>query len=41
MSPLVQRGAIQYITEDDLPPLKPTDESRTLGEDLKQAMKNQ
>ena len=41
MSPLVKKGAVQYITEDDLPPLKPTDESRNLGEDLNQAMKNQ
>ena len=41
MSPLVKKGAVQYITEEDLPPLKPTDESRTLGEDLNQAMKNQ
>jgi ATP-binding cassette subfamily C (CFTR/MRP) protein 1 len=40
MSPLVKKGAIQFITEDDLPPLKPTDESYNLGEDLKQALKN-
>jgi ATP-binding cassette subfamily C (CFTR/MRP) protein 1 len=41
MSPLVKKGAIQFITEDDLPPLKPTDQSVILGEDLKQALKNQ
>ena len=41
MSPLVKKGAIQYITEDDLPPLKPSDEASNLGEDLKQAMKKQ
>ena len=41
MSPLVEKGAIQFITEDDLPPLKPTDESHNLGEDLKRALKNQ
>ena len=41
MSPLVKKGAIQFITEDDLPPLKPTDESVNLGDDLKQALKNQ
>ena len=40
MSPLVKKGAIQFITEDDLPPLKPADESYNLGEDLKQALKN-
>jgi hypothetical protein len=39
MSPLVKKGAIQFITEEDLPPLKPTDESYNLGEDLKQALK--
>ena len=41
MSPLVKKGAVQYITENDLPPLEPTDESRNLGEDLKQALKKQ
>jgi hypothetical protein len=41
MSPLVTKGAIQYITEDDLPPLQPTDESSNLGDGLKQAMKKQ
>ena len=41
MSPLVKKGAIQFITEDDLPPLTPADESSNLGEDLKQALKNQ
>ena len=40
MSALVKKGAIQFITEDDLFPLKPTDESYNLGEDLKQALKN-
>jgi hypothetical protein len=37
----MKKGAVQVITEDDLPPLKPTDESINLGEDLKQALKNQ
>ena len=41
MSPLVEKGAVQFITEDDLPPLTPTDESSILGEELKQALKKQ
>jgi ATP-binding cassette, subfamily C (CFTR/MRP), member 1 len=41
MSPLVKKGAIQFITEEDLPPLQPTNKSISLGEDLKQALKNQ
>jgi hypothetical protein len=41
MSSLVKKGAIRFITEDDLPPLQPMDQSIDLGEDLKQALKNQ
>ncbi|CAA7267383.1 unnamed protein product [Cyclocybe aegerita] len=38
MTPLMKKGASQYITVDDLPPLKSSDESANLGQDLKNAM---
>lgn len=41
MTPLMKKGVSQFITEDDLPPLLPRDESEKLGEDLQVAMKNQ
>ena len=41
MTSLMKKGATQFITENDLPPLRSTDESISLGEDLKQALKNQ
>jgi len=37
MTPLVKKGALQYITQDDLPPLVPEDESGRLGDDLQDA----
>ncbi|KAF8957433.1 multidrug resistance-associated ABC transporter [Flammula alnicola] len=39
MTPLMKKGASTFITEDDLFPLIPSDESVNLGEDLKKAMK--
>lgn len=41
MNPLMKRGATQIITEADLFPLKPSDESSKLGDDLKSAMEKQ
>lgn len=41
MTPLMKKGVSQFITEDDLPPLLPRDESEKLGEDLQVAMKSQ
>ncbi|KAF8638952.1 hypothetical protein AX16_010426 [Volvariella volvacea WC 439] len=38
MTPLMRKGAKQYITEEDLPALHPKDESKKLGEDLKEAL---
>jgi hypothetical protein len=37
----MQKGATQIITEGDLPPIKTSDESSKLGDDLKRAMKTQ
>ncbi|KAL1677546.1 P-loop containing nucleoside triphosphate hydrolase protein [Schizophyllum commune] len=34
MTPLMRKGATEYITEEDLPALKPADESRNLGNTL-------
>ncbi|CDO77661.1 hypothetical protein BN946_scf184969.g12 [Trametes cinnabarina] len=39
MDKLMQKGAREYITEDDLPALVPQDEAGALGERLKRAMK--
>jgi hypothetical protein len=41
MNPLMTKGAAQFITEDDLPPLKASDESANLGKDLQRAMQKQ
>jgi len=41
LTPLIKRGARQFITEDDLPELVPEDEASKLGESLQRAMKNQ
>ena len=41
MTPLMKKGATQFITEEDLPPLTKSDESAKLGEDLKNALKTQ
>lgn len=41
MTGLMKKGASQYITEDDLPPLLPRDESTALGNDLQEAMAKQ
>ena len=41
MTPLMKRGVKQYITESDLPPLPPKDESVQLGKDLESAMSKQ
>lgn len=37
----MKKGASDFITEDDLFPLVPSDESFNLGNDLKQAMEKQ
>ncbi len=37
----MQRGAAHFITEDDLPPLKPSDESERLGRRLEDGLKRQ
>jgi ATP-binding cassette, subfamily C (CFTR/MRP), member 1 len=41
LTPLMTKGAKQYITEDDLPALLPRDESAKLGESLHTAMQKQ
>lgn len=41
MTPLLKKGVAQFITEDDLPPLPPKDESAKLGGALQIAMKKQ
>ena len=41
MTPLMKRGVKQFITEADLPPLPPKDESVQLGKDLEHAMSRQ
>jgi hypothetical protein len=41
MTPLMKKGASQFITEDDLFPLKTSDESVNLGNKLKEAMEKQ
>jgi ATP-binding cassette subfamily C (CFTR/MRP) protein 1 len=41
MTPLMKKGASRVITEDDLFPLKESDESVHLGDDLKRAMEKQ
>lgn len=38
MTPLMKKGVQQYITEQDLPALIPSDESENLGKDLEKAM---
>lgn len=38
MTPLMRKGAAQFITESDLPPLSSRDESRVLGLDLEKAL---
>ncbi|KAF9457511.1 multidrug resistance-associated ABC transporter [Collybia nuda] len=38
MTPLMKKGAAQFITEDDLPSLRPSDESGELGRDLDKAL---
>lgn len=35
----MEKGATKFITEDDLPSLKPSDESRYLGHRLQDALK--
>ncbi|KAF9078085.1 metal resistance protein YCF1 [Rhodocollybia butyracea] len=39
MTPLMRKGASQYISEDDLPDVKPQDECDKLGQRLKVALK--
>ncbi|KAF5351595.1 hypothetical protein D9758_007166 [Tetrapyrgos nigripes] len=39
MTPLMRKGASQYVTEDDLPDIKQQDECERLGEKLKKALK--
>jgi ATP-binding cassette subfamily C (CFTR/MRP) protein 1 len=41
MTPLMKKGALRYITEDDLPPLLPANGSAELGNDLQNALKKQ
>ena len=41
LTPLMKRGARQFITEDDLPELLPEDEASKLGQSLQRSMKNQ
>lgn len=38
MTPLMKKGVKQYITEQDLPALVPSDESQNLGKDLENSM---
>lgn len=38
MTPLMKKGASEYITENDLPPLLPTDESTKLANSLKMTL---
>jgi len=37
----MKKGATQFISAEDLPPLKSSDEAANLGEDLKHALKKQ
>lgn len=41
MTPLMKKGASEFITEEDLFPLVPADESVNLGNDLKRALERQ
>jgi hypothetical protein len=41
MTPLMRKGAAQYITEHDLPPLLSRDDSASLGRDLQLALMKQ
>jgi len=41
MTPLMKKGASKFITEEDLFPLKTSDESVSLGNELKEAMEKQ
>jgi ATP-binding cassette subfamily C (CFTR/MRP) protein 1 len=41
ITPLMKKGARQFITEDDLPELVPTDEAIIVGENLQRNMKKQ
>ena len=38
MTPLMKKGALEFITENDLPSLLPKDESAKLSEDLQRAI---
>jgi hypothetical protein len=38
MTPLMEKGALEYITENDLPNLRPKDAATKLGDDLKKAL---
>jgi len=40
MTPLMKKGARQYISEQDLPALLSEDESENLGNNLEKAMAN-
>lgn len=41
MTPLMKKGVAQFITEDDLPSLRPSDESGQLGKGLDRALVKQ
>ncbi|KAI9440473.1 P-loop containing nucleoside triphosphate hydrolase protein [Lactarius indigo] len=40
LTPLIKKGARQFITEDDLPELVPEDEASKLGQSLQRSMKD-
>ncbi|KAH9175036.1 ABC transporter transmembrane region-domain-containing protein [Lactarius sanguifluus] len=40
LTPLIKKGARQFITEDDLPELVPEDEASKLGQSLQHALKD-
>jgi hypothetical protein len=41
LTPLMQKGSKEFITENDLPALLPRDESENLGNDLQGALEKQ
>jgi ATP-binding cassette, subfamily C (CFTR/MRP), member 1 len=41
MTPLMTKGAKEYVTEQDIPSLRPEDEAEKLGNTLQEALKKQ
>lgn len=41
MTPLMRKGAKEYVTEQDIPSLRPEDESENLGNKLQDALNKQ